>query len=143
MGQATDGNKVKVHYTGKFEDGQVFDSSKDREPLEFTIGEGQVIPGFEKEIRGMSEGDTKSITLQPEDAYGPRRDELMVDVKKSDFPENISPEVGQPLQMRRPDGQTVNVVVTNVQDETVTLDANHPLAGKVLIFDVELVEVAA
>jgi len=143
MSQAKSGDKVKVHYTGKFEDGEVFDSSEGREPLEFTLGQGNVIPGFDNGIMGMEVGGKKSMTISPDDAYGQRRDDLVLEVKKTDFPENISPEIGQQLQMTRPDGQAVNVVITDMKEETVTLDANHPLAGKTLVFDVELVEVAA
>jgi FKBP-type peptidyl-prolyl cis-trans isomerase 2 len=143
MAKAKEGDKVKIHYTGKFEDGQVFDSSVDREPLEFTLGQGQVIPGFEKGVVGMEEGEKKEITVAPEEGYGPRYDQNVIEVKKSVFPDDITPEVGRQLQVQAPDGNKMNVVITDVQDETVTLDANHPLAGKTLLFDVELVEIAA
>ncbi|HER00148.1 MAG TPA: peptidylprolyl isomerase [candidate division Zixibacteria bacterium] len=143
MAKAKEGDKVKIHYTGKFEDGQVFDSSVDREPLEFTLGQGQVIPGFEKGVVGMEEGEKKEITVTPEEGYGPRYDQNVIEVKKSVFPDDITPEVGRQLQVQAPDGNKMNVVITEVQDETVTLDANHPLAGKTLLFDVELVEIAA
>lgn len=142
MGQVKNGDKVKVHYTGKFKSGEVFDSSREREPFEFTLGKGEVIPGFEKGIEGMEIGQIKTITLQPEEAYGPRREDLQVSVKKTDFPDDLKPEVGQQLQMKKPDGNIINVTVANIQNETVTLDANHPLAGKTLIFDVELLAVA-
>ncbi len=143
MSKAKEGDKVKVHYTGKFEDGEVFDSSADREPLEFTLGQGQVIPGFENGIKGMEIGEKKSITVAPEDGYGPRHDQNIIEVKKSVFPADIVPEVGRQLQVQSPDGNRMNVVISDVKDETVTLDANHPLAGKTLVFDVELVEIAA
>jgi peptidylprolyl isomerase len=143
MSQAKSGDKVKVHYTGKFEDGEVFDSSEGREPLEFTLGEGNVIPGFDNGVIGMDLNDKKSITIPPDDAYGQRRDDMVLEVKKTDFPENITPELGQQLQMTNPNGQAVNVVITDVKEETVTLDANHPLAGKTLVFEIELVEIAA
>lgn len=142
MSQAKDGSKVKVHYTGKLDDGTVFDSSKDRDPFEFTIGTGSVIPGFEKGVVGMAAGETKTLTIPPDDAYGQKRDELVADVKKSHFPPDISPELGQQLQMQQPDGRPLNVVVTKIEGEDITLDANHPLAGKTLTFEIELVEVA-
>ncbi len=141
MNQAKTGDTVKVHYTGKLEDGVVFDSSKDRPPLEFTIGGGEVIAGFENGIIGMEVGSTKTISIPPEEAYGPRREELVLYVKKTDFPDNIVPAVGQQLQVRQPNGGIIDLVVTEMNDDTVTLDANHPLAGKTLIFDVELVEI--
>jgi peptidylprolyl isomerase len=143
MSKAKDGDKVKVHYTGKFEDGEVFDSSVDRDPLEFTLGQGQVIPGFENGIKGMEIGEKKSITVAPQEGYGERHDQNIIEVKKSVFPADIEPEVGRQLQVQSPDGNRMNVVITDVKDETVTLDANHPLAGKTLVFDVELVEIAA
>jgi len=136
-----EGDMVKVHYTGKFEDGTVFDSSKDKEPLEVAIGQGQVIPGFEKGIMGMKKGAVKTITLTPENAYGQVRDDLIVKVKKSDIPENIEPKIGLNLQMKQSDGQVINLVVSEIAEETVTLDANHPLAGKTLVFDIEVVEI--
>ena len=141
MSAVKDGNAVKVHYTGKFEDGTVFDSSKEGEPLDVTIGSGKVIPGFENGIIGMKNGENKTITLPTEEAYGPVRDDLIIDVKKAEIPENIKPEVGLSLQMKQPNGDVVNLVVTDVAEETVTLDANHPLAGQILIFDIEVVEI--
>ncbi|MFZ5981526.1 MAG: FKBP-type peptidyl-prolyl cis-trans isomerase [Candidatus Zixiibacteriota bacterium] len=142
MSQAQDGSKVKVHYTGKLDDGTVFDSSKGRNPFEFEIGAGAVIPGFEKGIRGMKVGETKTITIPPDEAYGHKREELIADVKKSHFPPDIIPTVGQQLQMQQSDGRPLNVMVTEINGEDVTLDANHPLAGKTLTFEVELVELA-
>ncbi|MDH4156383.1 MAG: peptidylprolyl isomerase [candidate division Zixibacteria bacterium] len=142
MSQAKEGNTVKVHYTGKLESGEVFDTSQDREPLQFTLGGGNIIPGFDNGVRGMKTGDKKTITIPPEEAYGSRRDDLVANVDRADFPENITPEIGQQLQMEQPDGTTINVVIAEISDQEVTLDANHPLAGKTLIFEVELVEVA-
>jgi peptidylprolyl isomerase len=142
MGQAQEGDTVKVHYTGKLDNGMVFDSSQDREPLEFKIGAGQVIPGFEKGIIGMEVGQSKTVKLPPEEAYGPQREELIAEVKKADIPENIKPSVGQRLSLRQPDGNTVNVTISDVNEESITLDANHSLAGKTLIFDIELVEIS-
>lgn len=142
MSQAKDGDEIKVHYTGKLDDGTVFDSSQDRQPLEFKIGSGSVIPGFEQGVVGMETGGTKIITIPPEEAYGPRREELVVDVKDSDFPEHITPSVGQRLQISQPDGNVANVMITNIKEEKVTLDANHPLAGQTLTFDIKLVAIA-
>lgn len=141
MAQAKTNDTVRVHYTGRLEDGTVFDSSREREPLEFTIGEGQVIPGFENGVIGMNPGETKTLEISAESAYGPYRDDMLLDVSRDQFPDTIQPTVGQRLQLRQPDGQTMLVTVSEVRDEDVTLDANHPLAGKDLIFDVELVEI--
>lgn len=140
MSEATKGNNVKVHYTGRLEDGTVFDSSEDRDPLGFTLGEGEVIPGFEEAVEGMGEGDKKTTTIPAEQAYGPRRDELVLPVERDRLPEDLDPEVGQPLQMRTQDGEVVQVVVTELQDDVVMLDANHPLAGQDLTFEIEVVE---
>jgi FKBP-type peptidyl-prolyl cis-trans isomerase 2 len=142
MAQASNGNTVKVHYTGKLADGTVFDSSREREPLEFTLGQGQIIPGFEEAVTGMEEGESKVAEIPSDKAYGPHRDELVVEVGKDQFPEDIDPQVGQRLQTQTENGQTVPVVVTEVQDDSVKLDANHPLAGKDLTFEIEIVEVA-
>ncbi len=141
MSEAKNGDTVRVHYTGKLEDGTIFDSSRDRAPLEFTIGGGEVIEGFEKGIVGMSVGSTKVLSIPPEDAYGPRREDLVLFVNKSEFPEHINPTVGQQLQVRQPNGAIIDLVVTEMNEDTVTLDANHPLAGQTLIFDVELMEI--
>jgi peptidylprolyl isomerase len=141
VGKAKNGDKVKVHYTGKFEDGKVFDSSIEREPLEFTIGKGQVIPGFEQAVEGMSPGDTKTTDIPPEKAYGPHRKEMVTAVERNRFPADIDPKVGQRLQLRQTDGKTIRVTVTDVSESEVTLDANHPLAGKNLTFDIKLVEI--
>ncbi len=141
MSQAKDGDEVKIHYTGKLHDGTVFDSSQDRPPLEFKIGGGNVIPGFEQGVVGMETGDTKTITLPPKEAYGPRREELVVNVKSADFPEHITPAVGQRLQISQPDGNVANVMIADIKEDMVTLDANHPLAGQTLTFDIELVAI--
>lgn len=142
MPKVKDGDTVKVHYTGKLtEDGTVFDSSRDREPLEFTLGEGQLIPGFEEAVIGMEEGEDTTIDLASEDAYGERREDLELEVSKDDLPDNIEPEVGMQLQMQQQEnGQAIPVQITSVEDEFVKLDANHPLAGKDLTFDIEVVE---
>lgn len=141
MAQVEDGNTVKVHYTGKFEDGTVFDTSADRDPLEFTIGRGQLIPGFEQAVIGMSPGESKTVNIPADEAYGQHNAEMLTEVDRSQFPADLNPEVGQQLQLNRSDGQTVVVTVASVSESTVTLDANHPLAGKDLIFDIQLVEI--
>ncbi|MEL4897133.1 FKBP-type peptidyl-prolyl cis-trans isomerase [Crocosphaera sp. Alani8] len=141
MVQAKLGDTVKVNYTGKLQDGTVFDSSVNRDPLQFSLGEGQVIPGFEEAVVGMSPGDSKSVTIASQEAYGPYQDELVIVVDEKQMPSDLSVEVGQQLQMRHSDGQAVPVTVTNIKDDKVTLDANHPLAGKDLTFEIELVTI--
>ncbi|AKI96531.1 FKBP-type peptidyl-prolyl cis-trans isomerase [Kosmotoga pacifica] len=135
------GNTVRVHYTGKLENGGIFDSSINRSPLEFTVGAGQVIAGFDRAVIGMKVGDKKTITIPYQDAYGPHRDELVFTFSRETIPENFEPEVGQRLQLVTDDGRSVNVTVVEVTDTDVTLDANHPLAGKNLVFEIELVEI--
>lgn len=139
MAQANQGDTVQIHYTGRLDDGTVFDSSREREPLEFTLGEGRVIPGFEAAVTGMEPGETKTATISAEDAYGPRRDDLVMKVEREQLPEDMDPDVGERLGMRTSDGQTVEVRVTDTDDNAVELDANHPLAGHDLTFDIELV----
>jgi peptidylprolyl isomerase len=142
MSQAKDGDTVKVHYTGRLENGEVFGTTKDEEPLELTLGSGKIIPGFEKGIAGMEVGDTKTITVPPGEAYGQRIKELIVDIKKTDLPEDITPAIGKQLQIRQKDGNPIEVAITDMDEDTVTLDANHPLAGNTLLFEVELLEIA-
>ena len=142
MSQAKSGDKVKIHYSGTLDDGTQFDSSAGREPLEFDIGSGQVIPGFEKAVEGMAVGDSKSFSIPPEEAYGPHHKELVQDVPNSALPEGMTPEVGMQLQGRGGDGNTMDFVITEVKEEAITVDGNHPLAGEALNFDVELVEIA-
>jgi FKBP-type peptidyl-prolyl cis-trans isomerase 2 len=141
MVQAKMNDKVKVHYSGALSDGTVFDSSLEREPFEFTIGQGMVIPGFEKGIIGMSEGDSRMVSITSDDAYGPYRDDLVGIIDKSRKPENIDLEIGMVLQMRSPEGSITNVTVKDIGDEGITLDLNHPLAGKDLVFEIKLMEV--
>ena len=141
MAQATTGDTVRVHYTGTLHDGTTFDSSEGREPLEFTVGGGQVIPGFDQAVEGMEPGDTKTVEIPADDAYGPKREEMMLQVSPDQFPEGVDPELGQQLQLSQPDGQNVVVRVTDVQDDAVTLDANHPLAGEDLTFEITLDEI--
>ena len=141
MSQVKEGDKIKVHYTGRFEDGSVFDSSDGRDPLEFEVGAGRIIPGFDMGVRGMTVGDKKTVEVEPGDGYGPHHERLVAKVKASDFPKDISPRIGQQLQTQDKNGRPVNVRVTEIENGQVTLDANHPLAGKKLIFDIELVEI--
>lgn len=137
---AKDGNTVKVHYTGKLDDDTIFDTSVEREPLEFTIGAGQIIPGFEGAVREMQVGQVKTITIPAEEAYGPHNEDMVMVVERDKLPENLNPVVGQRLQKQQEDGNTAVIVVTDFSDTTITLDANHPLAGKALTFEIELVE---
>jgi len=140
--QARNGDVVQVDYTGKLADGTVFDSSAERGPLEFTLGAGQMIPGFEKAVFGMKVGEKKTVTIPVDEAYGPRRDDLVVEVPREKLPSDMTPEVGQQLGIKQPDGRTAIVTITNVSDNnTVTIDANHPLAGKDLTFEIELVKI--
>jgi len=141
MAQAKKGDTVKVHYTGKLDDGTVFDSSVERDPLEFRIGEGQVLPGFEQAIEGMNPGQSRSVNIPADQAYGPYREEMVLEIEKDRFPPDLDPQVGQQLRVRQPDNNTVPVRVTEVSEATVTLDANHPLAGKDLTFEIELIEI--
>lgn len=142
MTQVKQGDSVKINYTGKFEDGTVFDSSDGREPLAFTIGGGQVILGFEEAVLGMSPGDSKNVTIPVDKAYGQRNDDLVMPVPKSQVPPDLNPEVGQMLEMGAPNGELLMVRVTEITDEQIVLDANPPLAGKNLVFDIELVEIS-
>lgn len=141
MVKAKAGDNVKVHYSGRLEDGTVFDSSRDRKPLEFTIGSGAVIPGFDNAVTGMSVGEKKTVSIPAEEAYGPYREEMVVEFQKSNIPDNISPRVGMALQLQAEDGNILPVRVTAMAEDTITLDANPPLAGKDLTFDMELVEI--
>jgi peptidylprolyl isomerase len=140
MAQAKHGDTVKVHYTGKLEDGTVFDTSINRDPLQFTIGGGQIIPGFEQAVVGMNPGESKTTKVPADKAYGSHHKEKVLVVDRNQFPVDLKPEVGQKLQIRRTDGQTSVVTVTAVSESSVTLDANHPLAGKDLTFDIQLIE---
>ncbi len=142
MSKAKKGDQVQVHYIGRLEDGTQFDSSRDGEPLEFIVGANQVIPGFDAAIEGMEVGETKTVTIPCDQAYGPHEEALMLNVPRVNFPLEITPQVGQMLELTDASGQeSVVAVVTYVGDDHVTLDANHPLAGEDLIFDLELVSV--
>ncbi len=142
MDQARRGDTVRVHYTGSLEDGTVFDSSSTREPLEFTIGAGQVIPGVEEAVLGMAAGETKQETIQPERGYGDRHDELVFKLGRHQLPTGSNVSVGDILQIGFGDGRSAAVQVKEVNDDSLTLDANHPLAGRTLLFDLELVSIA-
>lgn len=141
MTQAKLGNTVKVHYEGILEDGTIFDSSWEREPLEFTLGEGMLLPGFEKAIIGLSIDESKTILLDPVDAYGEYDTKQIVTVDRSDIPANVELELGMVLQVTGEDGQAFNVMLTEINDETITLDGNHPLAGESLTFKIKLIEI--
>ncbi len=136
------GDKLRIHYKGRLDDGTVFDNSEGREPLEFTLGNSEIIPGLEKGLVGMEVGQTREVTVAPEEAYGNRDDQRIQSVPREAIPENIPTEPGTQLSMQTKDGQTIPVVVSNVSESHVELDANHPLAGQTLTFDVELVEIA-
>jgi peptidylprolyl isomerase len=141
MSQAQDGNTVKVHYTGKLDDGSIFDTSDGRDPLEFKIGEGQVLRDFEQAVIGMTPGDSKNTMIPSEKAYGPRHDEMVIVVDRENVPQDVKPQVGQQLQIRDQQGQVFYVLVTEVTEANVTLDANHPLAGQNLTFEIKLMEI--
>ena len=136
------GQKVKIHYTGTLDDGSQFDSSVGRDPLEFEMGAGMVIPGFEKGVKEMEVGEKKTIHIPAAEAYGERREDMIIQFERSQLPEDLKPEVGMGLQMQGPQGQPVPVTVTAVDEESITIDANHQLAGKNLNFELELVEIA-
>lgn len=138
---AKQGDTVQVHYTGRLEDGTVFDSSRERDPLQFTIGGGQVIVGFEDAAEGLAVGESRTAYIPAEKAYGPYREEMLIKVPRVQFPEGITPEVGQRLQIPHPQAGIIVVSVSDVAENDITLDANHELAGKDLIFDIELVEI--
>lgn len=141
MSQAKNGDTVKVHYTGALQDGTVFDSSESRGPLEFTLGRGQIIQGFEEAVLGMNPGESKTAQISADQAYGPHRPEMVLVVNRQQIPDDLDPQVGQELQIRREDGNAFAVKVTEISETDVTLDANHPLAGKDLTFTIELVEI--
>lgn len=139
--KAKRGDTVHVHYKGSLDDGSVFDSSEDGEPISFTIGGGQVIPGFEKAIEGMSIGEKKTERMEPADAYGERREDLVFSVGKDQMPDDGSVSVGDMLQVSFPDGSSADVAVVSIGETEVELDANHPLAGQALTFELELVRI--
>lgn len=141
MSTAKKGDTVRVHYTGKLTDETIFDSSRERDPIEFTVGAGQMIKGFDQAVEGMKVGESKKVEIPSAEAYGERSDEAMIEVEKAQLPPNMEPQVGMQLEATSQDGRRQVLVIEEVKEETVVLDANHPLAGKELIFDIELVEV--
>jgi len=143
MNQVTVNSKVKVHYTGKLANGEVFDTSDGKEPIEFTLGEGQLIPGFEKGLIDMKLNEKKTINMTKDDAYGEVNETLIQEVKKTDLPQDMEPKVGMGLVSKSPEGQEINLMVVEVKEETIVIDGNHPLAGRDLIFDLEVVEITA
>ncbi len=141
MTKITEGATVEVHYTGKLEDGTIFDSSLEREPLKFTLGQGKLIPGFETGILDMAVNDKKIIFIPSDQAYGQRQDEMMHEVKKSQLPQESKPEVGMPLSSQGPDGQEMHFIITEIKEESIIVDGNHPLAGKDLTFEIEVLSI--
>ena len=141
MAQAKEGDKVKVNYTGSLEDGTVFGTSSEEDPLEFTIGQKKVLPSFENAVIGMNEGDTKTVSIPPEDAFGHRKEDLIFDVERTKLPAGIDLKLGGILRVGSDTGQNFEAIVTNIDDEMVTLDGNHPLAGRVLNLEIQLVQI--
>lgn len=141
MSAAQLGDTVLVHYTGKLKDGSVFDSSQQRGPLKISLGETRLIPGFQNAVVGMEPGESKTATVPPDEAYGERRQDMVLEVQREKLPAEISPQVGQDLQLQTQTGQPVPAKIVEVSDKSITVDANHPLAGEPLIFDIELVEI--
>ena len=141
MSQVKSGDTVKVHYTGKLTDGEVFDSSSGRDPLEFVVGGGNIIQGFDTAVVGMAVGDRKTIEVPPDQGYGERDEKLVAEIERSQVPDNVELQIGAAMQVKHSNGQTMNVTIADLTDAHVTLDANHPLAGKTLTFDIELVEI--
>jgi FKBP-type peptidyl-prolyl cis-trans isomerase 2 len=141
MSQVKENNTVKVNYTGKLSNGQVFDSNTGKEPVEFTLGQGQLIPGFEKGLIDMKLNEKKTITIPENEAYGAIKEGLRQEVKRTELPQEITPEVGMGLVSKTPEGQEMNLHVVEVNEESIIVDGNHPLAGQDLIFDLEVVEI--
>ena len=141
MAQAKTGDRVKINFTGKLQDGSVFANTADDKPLEFKLGEGKIIPGIENAVTGMSVGESKSVKVPPEQAYGQKRGELIEEVSRDKFPKDADPKVGQRFEIPQQQGQPLVVKVVDTSEQTVTLDGNHPLAGKELDFDLELLEI--
>ena len=139
--KVSDKNNISVHYTGKLKDGKVFDSSDGREPLSFVVGEGNMIPGFEKGVLGMELNEKKTIEITYDQAYGEIRKDLFHEVSKDNLPQDLKPEIGMQLQSSSKDGSVLNVTIIKVNDNSVTIDANHPLAGKDLYFDIQVVQI--
>jgi peptidylprolyl isomerase len=141
MAQAKEGDRVKINFVGKLEDGSVFANTADSEPLEFKLGENEIIPGIENAVEGMNVGESKTVNVDPEQAYGQRRDELVEEVSRDVFPDNVEPQLGQRFEVPQQAGRPMVVRVIDVSEQTVTLDGNHPLAGRDLTFELELLEI--
>jgi len=141
MRQAQEGDRVKIHYTGRLEDGTVFDSSEGRPPLDFIIGDGMIMPGIENRVIGMVIDSEITVEIPPEEAFGFRREELVTELDRKIIPENLDPEIGQQLEVKQPDGKSLIVTVLDLKEDTVTLDGNHPLAGQTLLIDIKLLEI--
>lgn len=141
MAKPQPGDTVKVHYTGTLSDQTVFDTSRGRAPLEFTVGAGQLIPGFEAAVREMEPGETRTVHIPAAQAYGPHHQELVATVARAQLPPDLPLQIGEQYQLQQPDGQPLIVTVTDVTPSQVTFDANHPLAGKDLTFEIELLEI--
>ena len=141
MTQVKTGDIVRVHYTAKLEDDTVIDSSLEREPLEFCTGQGMVIPGFDNAVIGMKEGEAKTVSIPPEEAYGDYKENLRLVIKKSHLPPDIEPKMGMMLHGKSEDGMSINATVKKIKGELITLDANHPLAGKTLIYEIQVIGV--
>jgi peptidylprolyl isomerase len=141
MAQVKSGDVVHVHYTGRLDDESVFDSSLERDPLSFQLGTGQVVPGFDKAVSGMEVGEKKTVTLPSDEAYGPRVKQLIFTAPRNNLPPGYDPEVGEMMCLESKDGRQMDVIVTHADEESVVMDGNHPLAGKDLTFDIELVKI--
>ncbi|MCC7400783.1 MAG: peptidylprolyl isomerase [Chitinophagaceae bacterium] len=141
MRKVKSGDKVKVHYHGKLTSGETFDSSTNRSPLEFEVGSGMVIKGFDEGVTGMIVGEKKTINISYQEAYGPRNSQMVIEVPKENFPKDMELKPGMPLMMSDGSGHDIEVIVIQVKEDSVVLDANHPLAGQDLVFDIELVEI--
>jgi peptidylprolyl isomerase len=142
MAQVKQGDTIQVNYTGKLPDGTIFDSSVGRHPLQFTLGKGQLIAGFEKAVIGMAAGDKKIVVVPVAEAYGPRQQSAVVEMERKGFPGNFEPQIGQRLELTQEDDSTILVTVAGLTETHITLDANHPLAGKDLTFEIELLSIA-
>lgn len=142
MMQVKENNTVKVHYTGKLTDGQIFDTSEGKEPIEFTLGQGRLIPGFEKGLLNMKLNEKKTLNIAKEDAYGEVNEQLIQEVAKKDLPQDMEPQVGMGLVSKAPDGSEMNLMVVEVKEEAIVIDGNHPLAGRDLVFDIEVVAIS-
>ena len=142
MREAKEGDRVKLHYTGRLEDGTVFDSSEKRPPFDFTIGDGKIMPRIENGVIGMTMDSETHVEIPSEEAFGDRREELVVELDRKIFPEALEPKIGQRLNFRQSDGRSIGVTVLDIKEDSVTVDGNHPLAGRTLIFDLKLVEIS-